>query len=499
MAINKWTGATNSSWSFATNWSLGVVPTSSDGHITTFDATSPACTVNGGIRQANAIDFSGYTNTITMTFGLQILGNITLGASMGISGTGALTPSATSTLTSNGKTWPNDLSITSGASSTITLADNWTVLGTVTNNASLVTINGNTLYCNGNITWTQQASIGTTTFVVNGAGIITTAGTFRNNLTINSTSTPIFSGNIFFTSATLQILTPCVVSDAVLNIATSATTTIIDTPFSLVGGWKGLTISNSAGNTAQFNSPFYTYNTATLGSSTQTLTINGSDIYVISGTLTSAAGNNGSVTGTSSIRMVGDSATISDNTTSGNSGVVTWALPIIVDIRGVLLMIGHLRFSSGASFSILNGNVVNRPSVRNIPTLTVTNSMTLTNVHKCKFSTISISSNQTLTMNEFFTGSPDNKSVIRVTGGSTNYKIAFTDTAPKKAFFVNVKNCTVQTTSNQLNIIGRDSNSGLNSGIIFGESGLDGFPLNKYGTENSYSFIDGFLQRGLNN
>lgn len=131
--------------------------------------------------------------------------------------------------------------------------------------------------------------------------------------------------------------------------------------------------------------------------------------------------------------------------------------------------------------------------------LIIQSSTTLINIHKCKFKTITISANQTLTMNEFFSGSPENKSIIRVTGGATNFKINFTDTAPKKSFFVNIKNCTVQTTPNQLNIIGRDSNSGLNSGIIFGENGMNGFPLNKYGTENSYSFSNGFLQGATNN
>ena len=106
----------------------------------------------------------------------------------------------------------------------------------------------------------------------------------------------------------------------------------------------------------------------------------------------------------------------------------------------------------------------------------------------------------TITMNKFFTGSPEFKSVIR-SNGATNYNITFTDGVPKKAYFVNVKNCTVTqtTTKNQLNIIGRDSNAGFNTGIIFGESGMEAFPLNQYPTENSYPTASGFSQGGMNN
>ena len=71
MAANIFTGATNSLFSVATNWSLGTVPTSTDANTATFDATSPNCTVNVS-SNCQSLDFTGYTNVLTMTFILTV-------------------------------------------------------------------------------------------------------------------------------------------------------------------------------------------------------------------------------------------------------------------------------------------------------------------------------------------------------------------------------------------------------------------------------------------
>jgi len=91
-------------WGTATNWSLGAVPTASDGNVATFDATSPNVTVSGSNKVANALDFTGYTNTITfITYGISVYGDITLGVNMNIVTPTFLYSAATGNLTSNGK------------------------------------------------------------------------------------------------------------------------------------------------------------------------------------------------------------------------------------------------------------------------------------------------------------------------------------------------------------------------------------------------------------
>lgn len=604
----------------------GIAPSSTD--TIDFTATSGQLTVNINFIIAG-IDFTNYANTLTINASLISTGNVTLSSTMTItttSGVPLLRIDASVTLTSNGKIFPYDLTINSGISSTITLADNWTVLGTVTNSASLVTINGNTLNCSGSVTWSQQNSGGTTLFVLNGTGTFTAAGTFKNNLTINTAGTITISGTVSYSTGTLTYTAGTVVTtSSTLSITATSTlntdgiiwnnfSNFANTPVTLTsdlyctgtfrtqtaagtlngfniycsgnlltdsgnasggttniiltgtGTWTGigsntlrnnLTIKSTASiiisgniayntgtfiveagaqvnasnssltvqatatttfdistiklnnfylggastvNTLQLNSPLYITGTAFLGASSQGQTINGSPVYIENGTLTSGGGNQGAVLGTSQIIANGDKFTYLDNSVPVFLTGVTWRLPITINVKGTILMYGRLVISTGGSFNIQNGTVDHRDGLVNRTSLIIQANTTLTNIDKCKFKNITVTAGVTITMNKFFTGSPEFKSVIR-SNGATNYNITFTDGVPKKAYFVNVKNCTITQTlvKNQLNIIGRDSNAGFNTGIIFGEAGLNGFPLNQYVTENSYSFTDGFSQGGLNN
>lgn len=139
MAIRTWRGLTNANWGTAGNWLEGAVPTNADDCI--FDATSSGCTVNITTAACRSINFTAYTRTITMTNNIAIGANggsnagVTLGISMGIAGTGALNIlTANSTLTSNGRIWPNTLNIgTNAANSTTwcTISDVWNQYGNI--------------------------------------------------------------------------------------------------------------------------------------------------------------------------------------------------------------------------------------------------------------------------------------------------------------------------------------------------------------------------------
>lgn len=144
MATYYWRGLSNANWGTAGNWSTGststlggAVPTNVDDAI--FDTNSSACTINITTAVCRFVNFSAYTNTITFTNSLLIGVNagsnagVALGASMGISGTGALNlQTANATLTGNGRIWPNLLQLgTNVANSTtaVSLLDTWIQYG----------------------------------------------------------------------------------------------------------------------------------------------------------------------------------------------------------------------------------------------------------------------------------------------------------------------------------------------------------------------------------
>src|ERR1035441_4640662 len=121
---NLWRGTTDSNWGTSTNWSLSAVPTSNDGNVAIFDASSPACVLNV-TASCNAFDATNYTGTLTLSNYLNVYGNITFGASMIFAGSSYCGIYTNSIITSNGKTFPGPyLQIGNGV--TITLIGNAT-------------------------------------------------------------------------------------------------------------------------------------------------------------------------------------------------------------------------------------------------------------------------------------------------------------------------------------------------------------------------------------
>ena len=139
MAIRTWRATINSNWGTAGNWVGGAVPTNVDDCI--FDGVSPACTVNvAGV--CRSINFTAYTNTITMSNAISIGSNggsgagVFLGSSMGIAGTGGLNLlTANSSLQGNGRIWPNFLQLGTNVTNSLTavsLLDTWIQYGNMT-------------------------------------------------------------------------------------------------------------------------------------------------------------------------------------------------------------------------------------------------------------------------------------------------------------------------------------------------------------------------------
>ena len=200
-----WTnGGGNFLWSNPLNWDTNALPSAAGaGTDAIFNAASPACTVDvaGVCRNLN---FTGYANTITMnnsiTVGSSNAGNanhsVTLSAASGfnVAGAGALITRAqgTTTLTSNGVTWPNPFNINTAfvsVNSIVQLTDNWTNSGNVTiGPGSSITLLGTfSLICNANLTIT----VGTTT----GSSLLSNA----------SLSTIVLAGNSTYTANSANV------------------------------------------------------------------------------------------------------------------------------------------------------------------------------------------------------------------------------------------------------------------------------------------------------
>jgi hypothetical protein len=135
--------APNVNWGTATNWDTGVIPSATlAGTDAIFDSASLDCTVNIASPVCRNLNFTGYTNTITMNNTITVGSTsaaspghtVTLSPTMGIAGVGAIQTRANgaSNLRSNGRVWPNAFgiaNIAAFANPTVTLLDNWTISG----------------------------------------------------------------------------------------------------------------------------------------------------------------------------------------------------------------------------------------------------------------------------------------------------------------------------------------------------------------------------------
>jgi hypothetical protein len=290
MPTRTWRGTTDSNWGTSTNWLEGAVPTVADDVV--FDASSPACTVNASNRVCLTINFTNYTNTITMTFSINVSGNITLGAGMGVGGTGFLAfNNVSATYTPNGYIWPNEfrfISITT--SKTYTIAADCTFGGVVTNTGSSGAVianifaGGRTITCNAGInnTVTQpfQGVTSLTTFVIAGGTLNGWFGTLTN-LNLNSGANTITISAVIFASSTTGTFS---YTSGVANAA-SATLTMSQGILNLGSDVKWNTIIGTSGATTLANDLWC--NTLNMSAAT-TLT---GDFKIYLNTYTGSTGN----------------------------------------------------------------------------------------------------------------------------------------------------------------------------------------------------------------
>lgn len=436
----------NGNWGAAASWSItsggpanGAVPTVLDDAY--FDSNSGSCTFNTTGFVCKTLICSGvgpgnYIGTFTFTNGVVVSGNITLSSGMTITGSGILTANITSTFTSNGKTWPAGL--TFAGNSTFTLADNLTVTGPISLSGSNLNINSNTLYIGNNLTHTTATSVvGTTNFIFNGTGTWshTSTGLIQNNVTISATAILTIGTSVYWGGTTgnslINIGGIVITTGSTLYLAGSTTgvSTIINVDSNGII-WNNITVtSGTFVGTINLLSDLYFSGTLVNGNATTGTVVNGSTIYCISGRL-DGFGNGSSLGGTSTLIFKGNSTwyTLYSGFSLGFN--------IIIDCERLgLSPSGTVGYHYGSTVTYVRGSFNKTDTFR-------ISGNTLINFHKAPLYTVICNNSSTITMNEFFSGSP-NRIVSISSSGVTNYTIAFQDGFEKISKFVNINNCTL--------------------------------------------------------
>jgi hypothetical protein len=424
-------------------WVEGIVPVAGDDVVAT--ATSGNLTVNvasGGVGLLS-FNMTSYTGLLTMDNTLTISGNMTLVATMNIAGSSNIICNATATLTSGGKVLPG-LSL-AGTARTYTLADNFQV-GAFINTASTtsVTLNGNTLSVSGNMTISRTFA-GTTNIVYNTSTTqtinITGVGTCSlPTQTFNATGTITISG-YGASGGTLTYTAGTVVttgSTLAISLATTLNTNGIV--------WNNITFTG-LNQTMTLLSDLYANGTVTL-QGTNTQIINGSTIFCNSNLTVNGIAQSGTtaivLTGTGTWSSAFTSRVLRNNLTINTSGTITIS--------------GTINYNTG-TLTYTTGKVITTGS-----TLAISLASTLINMDKIAWNIVTVTAGVTLTMNKFFSGSPNQKTTIQSATSGTAYTITFQDTFEKIAKFVKVSDCSL-TRRGQLLMLTPNSNKGGNGNL----------------------------------
>ena len=373
MAANIFTGATNSLFSVATNWSLGTVPTSTDANTATFDATSPNCTVNVS-SNCQSLDFTGYTNVLTMTFILTVSnGTVTFQANQSsrIAGTQSLILNGNCSIIANGATWNNGISNLT-VSGIKTLTGTLTIAGLYSPNAAGTVFNGGTLVLNGGLNANQTQS-GTTAIILGGgtwssgafqSNPITIAGnvTVSGTVGIQNTTITYSSGTVTTTGSTLVAIA-CTLNTSGVTWATvtcgSSNTNILTSDLNCD------TFLTAAGNANVWNGAF---------------NINCNNL---------TGGSAGVMSGTATIRMIGTGTwsmttgvlannLIFDSTgTITVSGAVTYQTGTITYTTGTVITTGSTLLIIASATLATNGIIWNNITLGTTLTLTLTTALNI--------------------------------------------------------------------------------------------------------------------------
>ena len=434
-------------WNATATWMEGIVPVLGD---TVFAAvTSGQLTVNVA-SACTSIDFTNYTNTLTMNATLSVGGNVTLVAAMTITGTGTLSITAAATITSNGKTWSGALTLWGGS---VSFGDNWTVTGLVTTTTN-TGLGNNSITCNGGIKNNGSTTVGSCIIKLGGGTWTgTSAAAIRNPFQFVGDCT--VSGNVAFNNNTMTWVSGAITTTGSGLYIQSAATTLN----TLGMTWNSIRFTSAVTHT--LTSDLNLSGILTLGSTTGTTTINGSTINVGGGI--TMGGTTTIITGTTNIKITGGTIT----------GISTTQLRNNLEIAGDVTISNSadFRYNTG-TLTYTSGKVTTTGS-----TLLIALATTLINMDKIAWNIVLAPAGITLTMNKFFSGSPKQKTTIQSSTSGTVYTITFQDTFEKTAKFVKASDCSL-TRKGQLLVLTPNSDKGGNSGIRYINQSPNGIAKN---------------------
>ena len=389
MAIYYWRGLTGSTWGTAGNWSTGststlggAVPTNADDLI--FDANSSACTVDTTTRVCKSINFSAYTNTITMTFGLSVGATgaagvqVILGSGMTINGTGSLNLASVNTiLRSNGKFWPNSLVLAQAILSNqiYTLQDDWSIGGSYTAgigfNLNYVLSGGNLNIGGSFFMNTQQAGNNLSNITLTGSGTISGTGFISSysNFIINTSGTyslgnfNISNTNLIYSSGTINTISGTTVThgDGSRTINVNGSTSL-SPPLSSSTGINFFNFSTRTSTVTTLTTPICVIGTfGTVGTNifTSNVILNGSNIYLNGNFSTSAR----TMSGSSQFIFQGTGTYLHDSLTPVSVFAPGVGSDFIVNTPGTMTVISQYLVRRGGFFNVISGTVITNGAI----------------------------------------------------------------------------------------------------------------------------------------
>jgi hypothetical protein len=114
----------------------------------------------------------------------------------------------------------------------------------------------------------------------------------------------------------------------------------------------------------------------------------------------------------------------------------------------------------------------------------------LRNINNVLFDKITALASNTLTMNQFFSGSPSVRTLLQSSVTGTNFTVTFQDGFEKFCKFVNIKNCTI-TRRGQLISLTDIREKGNNIGIRYYNQFPNSLPKNSSLVQPSLTFDTG--------
>lgn len=358
----------------------------------------------------------GNTTTLTLTSTLNLLGNLTLAGLNNstvftIVGAGLFTSVGGTVIWSTGGGFTfnpaNDMTV---GNITISTAGNLNTF-TLFNQGNLTNTNGiggsGTIRMSGTGTWSGNGGV-RCNLIFDTAGTITVSGTVVYG-TQNSTA-----GNLTYTSGTI--------------ISSSGTLSIIGGTWDTSGMiWSNLFCNSN--NT--FINLVSDINCVNLQINNVTFTPSGGNNINISGDLNlSNQSTVGLQSSTTNYRMVG-TGTISANHTTARI-----AAPLVFNTLGTITLSGTIGYSN-STFTYTSGTIVAKGS-----TFIFNSGVTVLGASRMNLDNVQIAGGGTITMNEFFSGTPQIPTKV-VSTTTANYTINFTDGFEKLAKNVRVSRCTI--------------------------------------------------------